>query len=133
MENSGAMAAAAGIGLMAVVIYLAILVFYVAVGWKIFTKAGKPGWAVLIPIYSTIVHLEIIGKPWWWLLLLFIPIVGFVIAIIMVFETAKVFGQGVGFGFGLLFLGFIFAPILAFGSARYVGPDGAASPQRAAA
>ncbi len=130
MENSGA---AAGIGLVGVVLYLAILAFYIAVGWKIFAKAGKPGWAVIVPIYNVLVELEIVGKPWWWLLLMFIPLVNIIIAIILVFALAKAFGKGVGFGFGLLFLGFIFAPILAFGSATYVGPGGGAPAQTAAA
>ena len=130
MDNSEAAAAAAGLGAMLMVwmvVYLAVLVFMVVAWWNVFTKAGKPGWAVLIPIYNVIVMLEIIGKPWWWLLLLFIPFVNFVILIIMVFGLAKAFGQGVGFGFGILFLGIIFIPILAFGSARYVGPDGVAA------
>ena len=102
--------------------YVAIIVFYLASMWKIFTKAGKPGWAAIIPIYNTLVQLEILGRPWWWLLLMFIPVVNFVIAITIIFDLAKVFGKSTGFGFGLLFLSFIFIPILAFSSAKYVGP-----------
>ena len=90
--------------------------------WKIFAKAGQPGWASIIPIYSTIVMLRIVGRPWWWLLLLFIPLVNFVIGIIVCLDLAKSFGKGAGFGIGLLFLSPIFALILGFGGARYVGP-----------
>ena len=47
--------------------YLAIIVVLIAAQWKIFAKAGKPGWACIVPIYSTIVLLEIVGKPLWWI------------------------------------------------------------------
>jgi hypothetical protein len=93
--------------------------------WKVYTKAGKPGWAVLIPIYNTYVLLEIVGREWWWLLLLFIPIVNIVVLIVVLFDLAKSFGKGTGFGFGLLFLSWIFIPILGFGDAKYMGPAAA--------
>jgi len=104
------------------VFYIAIIVFYIICMWKIFVKAGKPGWASIIPIYSSLVQLEILGRPWWWLLLLFVPLVNIVISIMIIFDMAKVFGKDTGFGFGLLFLSFIFIPILAFGDAQYLGP-----------
>lgn len=102
--------------------YIAFIAFYLYCMWKIFVKAGKPGWAAIIPIYNIVMELEIIGRPWWWVLLMFVPLVNVVIAIIVLFDLAKVFGKGTGFGFGLLFLSFIFIPILAFGDARYLGP-----------
>lgn len=105
-------------------LYLAIIIFMIASMWKIFTKAGKPGWAVLIPIYSTIVMLEIVGKPWWWLFLMLIPIVNFVFLIWMINLLSKSFGKDAGFTIGLLLLPVIFIPILGFGSAKYVGPAG---------
>ncbi len=89
--------------------------------WKIFTKAGKPGWASIVPVYNFIVQLEIINRPLWWILLMFIPFVNFIIVIILINDLAKVFGKGPGFTVGLLFLPFIFYPILAFGSATYQG------------
>ena len=95
--------------------------------WKVFVKAGKPGWAVLIPIYNVYVMLEIVGRPWWWLLLLLIPLVNFVIIIILMIDLAKSFGKGAGFGLGLFFLSFIFMLILAFGDAQYVGPSAVAA------
>jgi len=102
---------------------LAVLVFYIICMWKIFVKAGKPGWAILVPFYNTLVELEILGRPWWFLLLIiFIPIADFVIGIIMIFDMARVFGKSTGFGFGLLFLSFIFIPIIAFSDAKYIGP-----------
>ena len=100
----------------------AILVIVSA--WKVFTKAGQPGWASIIPIYNVYIVLKIVGRPWWWLLLLIIPFVGFVIGIPSLHRSCKKFpGRGAGFGVGLAFLGFIFFPILAFGDATYKGPS----------
>jgi Family of unknown function (DUF5684) len=106
-------------------IYLIIAVIVIASLWKVYTKAGKPGWAAIIPIYNLYVLLQIVGRPWWWLLLMLIPVVNFIIAIIVYIDLAKSFGKGVGFGIGLLFLSFIFLPILGFGDAQYVGPAAA--------
>lgn len=99
----------------------AIVAFFIVVQWKIYTKAGKPGWAVLIPIYNTIVLLDIVKKEWWWIFLFMIPIVNIVIAIIVYVELAKVFGKPGSFAVGLLLLPIVFFPILAFGSAKYEG------------
>ncbi|MBN1326558.1 MAG: signal peptidase I, partial [Candidatus Cloacimonetes bacterium] len=84
-------------------------------------KAGKPGWGCIIPIYNVILQMEIAGRPGWWFLLMFIPGVNIVISIIVLLDIAKAFGKGTGFGIGLILLGFIFFPILAFGDAKYIG------------
>ena len=105
-----------------IVIYLAIIVLMIASMWTIFSKAGKPGWASIVPIYNLIVLLEIVGKPWWWLLLMLIPIVNIVILIIVWHNLSLSFGKDGGFTVGLILLGIIFLPILAFGDAKYVGP-----------
>jgi uncharacterized membrane protein YhaH (DUF805 family) len=110
--------AAAGMGIFAV-LYLAVIVLLIAAMWKIFTKAGKPGWAALVPIYNIIVLLEIAGKPAWWVVLFLIPFVNLIVAIVVAIAVAKNFGKGTGFGLGLAFLGFIFAPMLAWGDAQY--------------
>ncbi len=101
-----------------IMIFVLSLVMIIAV-WKIFTKAGKPGWAALIPIYSNIVLLEIAGMPIWWLLLEFFifPIVWFINCL----KLAQNFGKGAGYALGLFFLPFLFFPMLAFGSAEYNG------------
>jgi hypothetical protein len=90
--------------------------------WKVFTKAGKPGWAVLIPFYNLYVLLEIVGRPGWWLLMFLIPIVNVIFLVTVNFDLAKSFGKGTGFGLGLIFLTPIFILILGFGSAQYIGP-----------
>ncbi len=105
------------------VISLVILAFYLYCGWKLFVKAGQPGWASLIPIYNIYVLLKIVGKPGWWLLLFFLPLVNLIIAIIVMHNLSLSFGKGVGTTLGLLFLGFIFMPWLALGSAKYTAPS----------
>jgi len=122
MNNSNASGAAAGIAsLLFLLIFFALIIVIIAGMWKVFTKAGKPGWACIIPIYNMYVLIEIAGKPGWWLILLFIPIVSIVISIIVIAGVARNFGQGIGFTLGLIFLPFIFYPILGFGSATYGG------------
>jgi hypothetical protein len=110
--------------LVPIIIGIAVMVLMIIANWKIYTKAQKPGWACLIPIYNIIVLLEIVGKPWWWLLLMLIPFVNIVFAIWMLNLLSKSFGHGTGFTLGLLFLSFIFYPILGFGSSQYAGPAG---------
>ena len=102
-------------------IELAIIVLMIAAMWKVFVKAGKPGWASIVPIYNAIVFLEIAGKPLWWIVLLFIPVVNLVIAIIAMLAFAAKFGKGGGFAVGLILLPIVFMPILAFGDAQYAG------------
>jgi hypothetical protein len=112
----------AGLGVVGWLLYMAVIVFFLFCMWRIYVKAGKPGWAAIIPIYNILVQLEILGRPWWFLLLMLVPLVNIVIGIMLLFDLAKVFGKGTGFGFGLLFLPFIFIPILALGDATYKGP-----------
>ena len=91
--------------------------------WKVFIKAGQPGWGILIPIYNIYLLLKIAGRPGWWLILYLIPFVNIVIAILVCIDIAKNFGKDAAFGIGLAFLGIIFYPILAFGSAEYKAPN----------
>jgi hypothetical protein len=114
-------AAGAAVGGVIAIIYLAVIVISVISLWKIFTKAGEPGWAAIVPIYNLIVLIKIVGKPLWWIVLLIIPCVNFIILILLSLELAKAFGKSGGFGVGLALLSPIFLPILAFGDARYVG------------
>jgi hypothetical protein len=117
-NNAAAAAGGAVGGLIGLVIGLVVIVAL----WKVFAKAGQPGWAAIIPIFNLYILCKVAGRPGWWLILLLIPFVNFVIAIILCIDIAKNFGKGAGFGIGLAFLGFIFFPVLAFGSATYQGP-----------
>ncbi|MHB1615384.1 MAG: DUF5684 domain-containing protein [Actinomycetes bacterium] len=107
------------VGLIAV--YFAVLVFSIVVDWLIFRKASQPGWASIIPFYNLYIMLKIVGRPWWWILLSFLPFVGFAIGVIVCVDLGMSFARSTPFIFGMIFLPFIFYPILAFGSARYVG------------
>jgi hypothetical protein len=104
------------------IIALLIALLLIVAMWKVFTKAGQPGWASIIPIYNLYIWCKIVGRPWWWIILMLIPLVNFIICIILCIDLAKSFGKGVGFGLGLALLGIIFFPILGFGSAQYQGP-----------
>ncbi len=117
-----------------VIVYIAIIVFEIAALWKVFVKAGQPGWAAIIPIYNLYILLKVIGRPGWWLVLflagVIVPFVGWilliVISIIIAIDLAKSFAKSSGFAVGLFFLNFIFVPILGFGESQYVGPAAAA-------
>jgi hypothetical protein len=109
----------AGLGMGFMVVWFAIMLLLVASLWKVFVKAGEPGWAAIIPIYNILVLLKIAGKPAWWFILMLIPIVNFVVFIIVSIALAERFGKGTGFGLGLSFLGIIFFPILGFGDSQY--------------
>ena len=106
---------------IALIFACVVLLAVVAGAWKVFVKAGQPGWAVLIPIYNLYVLCKIAGKPGWWVILFFVPIANFVIQILVSIALAEKFGKGTGFGLGLAFLNAIFYPILGFGDAQYQG------------
>jgi hypothetical protein len=106
-------------GILFILIVIALSLFLIVSLWKVFVKAGQPGWGIFIPIYNIYLLLMIAGKPGWWLILYLIPLVNIVIGILVAIDIAKNFGKDTAFGLGLVFLGFIFYPILAFGSATY--------------
>src|ERR1700744_3362785 len=113
------------LGFIPIMIILVIAVLMIAGMWKIFTKAGKPGWAAIIPIYNYIVMCEIVGKPVWWFLLMICPCINFIFVIWVVNLLCKSFGKNEGFTVGVILLPFIFIPILGFGDAQYIGPSAA--------
>ena len=106
-------------GILLILIVIALSLFLIVSFWKVFVKAGQPGWGIFIPIYNIYLLLMIAGKPGWWLILYLIPLVNIVIGILVAIDIAKNFGKDAAFGLGLAFLGIIFYPILAFGSATY--------------
>ena len=108
-----------------IMIYLLIAIVSIVAMWKVYTKAGKPGWACIIPIYNIIVLLEIVGKPVWWFLLFLIPCVNFVFIIWTYNLLSKSFGKSEGFTVGLILLAPIFISILGYGDAVYHGPAAA--------
>lgn len=100
-------------------VYLVMVVAAIAGMWKVFEKAGKPGWAAIVPIYNLFVLLQIVNKPIWWIVLLLIPLINLVILIIVTIALAEKFGKGGGFAIGMVFLPFVFYPMLGFGDERF--------------
>jgi hypothetical protein len=112
-------------GGMWMLFWLVVAVIGIVAMWKVYVKAGKPGWAAIIPIYNIIVMLQIVGRPVWWIILLFIPIVNIVVQLIISLDMAKAFGKSDLFGvFGLWLFSIVGYLILGFGDAKYVGPLG---------
>jgi hypothetical protein len=107
------------------VVYCAVILMALASLWVVYTKAGQPGWAAIVPIYNLYVWTKIVGRPWWWMLLMLVPLVNIIIAIILNLDLARSFGKTAAYGVGLMLLGFIFYPMLAFGSSTYTGPSAA--------
>ncbi len=113
MDNGG--------GIVGMIVPLIIMAVMIAALWKVFVKAGQPGWASIVPIYNIVVLVQISGKPVWWVILFFIPLANFVAAILISIAIAERFGKSAGYGLGLAFLGFIFYPMLGFSDAQYQG------------
>ena len=113
--------ASSSFGLIGTLVYLAVIVLEIAGWWMILAKAGRPGWGAIIPFYNIYLYCKVAGRPGWWLILFLIPIVNIVIAFVVFIDVARKFGKGAGFGVGLTLLSFIFAPILGFGDATYIG------------
>lgn len=102
-----------------IILYLAIIILVIAGMWRIFEKAGQPGWGAIVPIYNLYLLTVIAQKPGWWTVMFFIPLANIVFAIMTWYEIAKKFGKDVGYTVGILLLGFIFIPMLGLGSAQY--------------
>ena len=112
---------------LATIISLALGVLLIVAMWMIFKKAGKPGWAAIVPFYNIYVEYEITWGSGWRFLLLLIPIYNIILAIQTQVKLAKAFGKSGGFAVGLIFLPYVFNPILAFDGSTYLGVPGKAA------
>ena len=122
MNDATAAAVAAG-SIVYMLVVLAISIVVLIGLWKVFDKAGKPGWGAIVPFYNLYCLFDMSFGTGWLFLLMFVPCVGQIMMIIMWVKLAAAFDKGVGFGIGILFLPFIFLPMLGFGDAQYVGPS----------
>lgn len=112
-----------------IIFFIAVMVLTIVSMWKVFTKAGKPGWAAIVPIYNLVVLIQIAEKPMWWIAIFLLggivpiagPIAVLVFQVMLFLAIAEKFGKSQGFGVGLFLLGIVFWPILAFGDAQYQG------------
>jgi hypothetical protein len=128
--NSDSSGMSGGVAAVLLIILLPILIITIVGMWKVFKKAGEPGWAAIIPIYNSLVLLRIIGRPWWWIFLFllgFIPFIGSIVVLVVSavvhYGLAKSFGKDVGMTVLLLLLPPIGYGILGFGDAKYHGPS----------
>lgn len=121
-DNAVSMSGGVVILIVYCIIVLAIAILILAGMWKMFVKAGKPGWGCIIPLYNTYCLFEMSFGNGWLFLLLLVPCVDAVIGIILMVKLAKAFGKGGGYAVGLIFLPCIFFPMLGFGDAQYYGP-----------
>src|SRR5690606_20804871 len=121
MENYENQAMGLGFGIGGLV-YVAVIVVTIIGLWKMFEKAGKPGWAAIVPIYNGIVMAEIVGKPAWWGVLLIVPCVGIVFGIWLLNLFMKSFGKDTLFTILALLFPFVIFPMLGFGDDKYIGP-----------
>ena len=103
-------------------IYLLIIVAMFASLWKIFAKAGQPGWAGIVPIYNLFVMINIVGLPVWFIVLFFVPCINIFVGLYLTYGLAKSFGKEIGFVILLILLPVVGYPLLAFGDSKYVGP-----------
>lgn len=122
LQQSGEDVAALLVSLVFIIVAIVMLIGM----WKIYTKANQPGWALFVPIYNLYALLQIVGRPTWWLLLMLIPLLNLIVLVVYV-DLAKSFGKSTLYGLGMIFLPFIFIPMLGFGSAQYQGPAAAQS------
>jgi hypothetical protein len=99
-----------------VAVFLLVIVASMA---RVFRKAGRSGWAALVPIYNLIVLLEIAGKPVWWVAFTPVPVVNLVLGARLGIGLADRFNRGRLFGLGLFFLAPLFLPVLAYSNLRY--------------
>lgn len=120
MDNFKELTSSAG-GTLSIVCSVVVAIVLVIGMWKMFTKAGEPGWAAIIPLYNAFVLFKITWGSGIKFLLLLIPIVNIIILIKTQIKLAKAFGKGGGFVAGLIFLAPIFYAILGFGDAKYMG------------
>ena len=109
--------------MIVLILYVAVIVFTIIGFWKVFEKAGQPGWAAIVPIYNLWVMIQIAKKEAWWIVLFLIPIVNWVASIVIAIEIAKKFGKDAGFGIGMALLPFVFYPMLGFSDAVYEGGE----------
>ena len=123
MDESGVIGVLLGGMMLYFLVMMAFCVFTIICQWKVFTKAGKPGWASIIPYYNIYQQFDIVYGDGWKCLLLLIPLYNIVVLVQYSLNLAKAYGQSTLFGLGLLFLSPIFYALLAFKKdISYIGP-----------
>lgn len=114
-NTTGLLGMIAAFGLFFWLLSMVVCILMIVSLWKIFKKAGKPGWASIVPIYNVYIMCEIAEKQWWYILLLCIPFVNIYATVVLYNGIAKKFGKSGGFVVGMVLLPIVFFPMLAFG------------------
>lgn len=110
-----------GAGLMIYnLVILAFVIVSIVAMWKVYSKAGRLGWAAIVPFYSEYVLFDVVYGNGLKFLLLLVPLYNIYLGIKVKLDLAKAFGKSAGFGVGLIFLPPVFLAMLAFGDAQYV-------------
>ncbi len=120
--------AVAGVVLIFSLVAMIVSILMIIGLWKVFTKAGKPGWAAIVPIYNMITLLEIVGRPAWWVLLTFVPFANIYVSIMVAIDLAKAFGKSGGFAALLILLPPVGYMMLGFDKSVYAGLAAATQP-----
>ena len=120
--NAAATGATAGFLIVWDIVILALCVLILVANWRIYMKAGRPGWAAIVPFYNMYCLFDMAFGNGWLFLLTFVPCVGAVMNIVMYVKLSQAFGMSGAFAVGLIFLPYVFLPILGFGDAEYIGP-----------
>ncbi len=76
-----------------IIFILIIQVIHFLGTWKLYVKAGRKAWEAAIPVYNGIILMKIINRPWWWVLLLFVPIINLLMFPVVWVETIRSFGK----------------------------------------
>lgn len=115
------------VGFGEMLFFVSVTVFTIVALWKLFEKAGEPGWTSLVPFLNTYKLYKMAFGSGWWFLLLLIPIADIVIYIMLSVRLARAFGRGGMFALGLVLFQTIFLLILGVNDDRYIGPNGQAA------
>ena len=121
MGSEEALGLLAGFGVVGGLVSFVVCAFLLVALWRVFTKAGQPGWKCLIPFYNTYILFKIAGCNILWFILSFIPALNAIAALVCLYNLSKAFGHGIGFMLGMIFIPYVFFPILAFGNSQYIG------------
>lgn len=108
--------------------YVFFIVTFIAIHaglWRLFEKAGEPGWKAIIPILNYIVLIKIIGKPKWWIVLIFVPLINLVIPFLLLVEICRSYGKdGLGAQTLAMLFPYVYLPYLGFNpKVKYIGPS----------
>ena len=75
------------------IFFLIIQVIHFLGTWKLYVKAGRKAWEAIVPVYNAVILMKIINRPWWWVILLFIPVINVIMLPVIWVETIRSFGN----------------------------------------